>query len=168
MTIAEFMETADEKTYYHIGAQSGFICVVTAEEYKRDFQKWDEIYHLKLRRCVEEMAKKASTVFKKYVTYEDKNIIQFYVMREDFEKHNEKRKKYRINCQELIRILSEWVPLPQREIKETYTRKTGGVAVIFKGTEDGPFWDRDEYVKRTEAGIIEDDWVNAEDTEDEE
>lgn len=156
MTLKEFMSKKEGEEIYHIGARCGYICVVTKEEYDSDFPGWENAYLDKLTESVEKAFNDTQKELEFKTTFEDQTLRMAYVLQKDAIAHNRKKAKAVQRYKKLLDSLWKYTPLSDREVKETYNRETGGVAVIIEGDEEGSFWFRDEYVEWKESETLPD------------
>lgn len=148
MKLREFMEMAEDGIVYHIGSKSGFLFIVTPEEYKTQIKQLDA-------HSIEYLLKKIVDSFETSIIepkvkrmYEDEDIIQGYIFTSDYEARQREKAKGINKFNRSIKKLKEFVPYEDREVIEAYDRNEENTAVVrIKGNEEGKFWIRSEYEK---------------------
>lgn len=141
MTLQEYLEKANADTILHIGAGNSFFFVGPKGEFKPE--DIDAFLRGEAKRRCENYVKCISRSLERVFSDGPKEKTK--------QSSHRRIKEYLQPILSNVTYLHDFVPVIDREVKETYKRLQGdGIVVIVEGTEFGLYWDREEYLEYRE------------------
>ena len=137
MTLREYLEKADAEEILHIGAGNSFFFVGPKEEF--DPETIDAFF--------KDEAKRRCENYVKYISRSLERVFNDGLEEKTKQSSHRRIKEHLQPILSNVTYLHDFIPVIEREVKETYKRLQGdGIVVIVEGTEFGPYWDRKEYL----------------------
>lgn len=138
MALSDVIDKLPDDEVIYIGSDTGFFFAGSKTEYYRDIDQISQDYlqtaHKKLKEHLKRIKKLNEDLRKPVVDFAQTKTIQGKI-RTAVEKaqYNEK-------------YISEFEPIPDRNVLEIYKRLQGdGICIIVAGDENGKYWSAEEY-----------------------
>lgn len=147
MKINEVIQEMDNETILNIGSGSGWFFIGKKEDYEKNIEKISRSY---LNNAKEREKKYRERIREANEVLADRKLT--------FDELEKMVKKIRRNFPALKLVekyINEFIPIKKREVKNIYDKdkKEDGICIVVEGTENGKFWDREEWER--ENGKIE-------------
>lgn len=143
MLLKEFIEKTDDKTLFYIGANSAFMFAGYKPEYEEEITEISDRYYDSAQKGLKADKNTLKRLLETDIWYNDEPV-EIYVQK--LKNHSERIEQTVNRISERTLYIQNFTDLWEREIKEKYSRITdNGIVVIIDGTENGQYWDKEEY-----------------------
>lgn len=160
MKLGEFIFSQLDNMIVSVGVSSGFCFIGNKETFKADAKKIDAKFKSNADRKLKKVDRDLtqlrykSTVKRDEVSYEvDANGVERAVIKpwkKVLKELKEQIKEQEALYAEVENYIIDYVPIADREIKETYNKfevEKDGIVALVEGTENGRYWLKSEYDK---------------------
>lgn len=122
-----------------LGAESGWFFIGKKEDYEKNIEK--------ISRSYLNYAKEKEKKYREIIREANEVLADSKLTFDELEKMV---KKIRINFPALKKVekyIDEFTPIKNRDVKSVYDKikKEDGICIVVEGTENGEFWDREEW-----------------------
>lgn len=147
MKINEVIQEMDNETILNIGSESGWFFIGKKEDYEKNIEKISRSYlnnaKEREKKCREKIREANEVLADSKLTFDE------------LDKMIKKIRRYLPALKLVEKYINEFIPIKKREVKNIYdkNKKEDGICIVVEGTENGKFWDREEWER--ENGKIE-------------
>lgn len=147
MKINEVIQEMDNETILNIGSGSGWFFIGKKEDYEKNIEKISSSYL--------NNAKEREKKYREKIREANEVLADSKLTFDELDKMIKKIRRYLPALKLVEKYINEFIPIKKREVKNIYDKdkKEDGICIVVKGTENGKFWDREEWER--ENGKIE-------------
>lgn len=147
MKINEVIQEMDNETILNIGSESGWFFIGKKEDYEKNIEK--------ISRSYLNNAKEREKKYREKIREANEVLADSKLTFDELDKMIKKIRRYLPALKLVEKYINEFIPIKKREVKNIYDKdkKEDGICIVVKGTENGKFWDREEWER--ENGKIE-------------
>ena len=147
MKINEVIQEMDNETILNIGSGSGWFFIGKKEDYEKNIEK--------ISRSYLNNAKEREKKYRERIREANEVLADSKLTFDELEKMVKKIRRNFPALKLVEKYINEFIPIKKREVKNIYDKdkKEDGICIVVEGTENGKFWDREEWER--ENGKIE-------------
>ena len=139
MKINEVIQEMDNETILNIGSGSGWFFIVKKEDYEKNIEK--------ISRSYLNDAKEKEKKYRERIREANEVLADSKLTFDELEKMVKKIRRNFPALKLVEKYINEFIPIKKREVKNIYDKdkKEDGICIVVKGTENGKYWDREEW-----------------------
>ena len=147
MKINEVIQEMDNETILNIGSGSGWFFIGKKEDYEKNIEK--------ISRSYLNDAKEKEKKYREKIREANEALADSRLTFDELSKMIKKIRRYLPGLKKVEKYIDEFIPIKDRDVESVYDKikKEDGICIVVKGTENGKFWDREEWER--ENGKIE-------------
>lgn len=147
MKINEVIQEMDNETVLNIGSGSGWFFIGKKEDYEKNIEK--------ISRSYLNDAKEKEKKYRERIREANEVLADIKLTFDELEKMVKKIRRYLPGLKKVEKYIDEFIPIKDRDVESVYDKikKEDGICIVVKGTENGKYWDREEWER--ENGKIE-------------
>ena len=147
MKINEVIQEMDNETILNIGSESGWFFIGKKEDYEKNIEKISSSYL--------NNAKEREKKYREKIREANEALSDNKITFDELTKMVKRIRTYFPGLKLVEKYINDFIPIKKREVKSIYDKdkKEDGICIVVEGTENGNFWDREEWER--ENGKIE-------------
>ena len=147
MKINEVIQEMDNETVLNVGSATGWFFVGKKEDYEKNIEK--------ISRSYLNAAKEREKNYREKIREANEVLADSRLTFDELSKMIKKIRRYLPRLKQEEKYIDEFIPIKDRDVKSVYDKikKEDGICIVVEGTENGNFWDREEWER--ENGKIE-------------
>lgn len=142
MKISEVIQEMDNETILNIGSGSGWFFIGKKEDYEKNIEK--------ISRSYLNDAKEREKKYREKIREANEALSDNKLTFDDLNKMIKRIRTYFPGLKLVEKYISDFIPIKKREVKSVYDKdkKEDGICIVVEGTENGKFWDREEWERK--------------------
>ena len=147
MKINEVIQEMDNETVLNVGSATGWFFVGKKEDYEKNIEK--------ISRSYLNDAKEREKKYREKIREANEALSDNKITFDELTKMVKRIRTYFPALKKVEKYIDEFTPIKDRDVESVYDKikKEDGICIVVKGTENGKFWDREEWER--ENGKIE-------------
>lgn len=144
MKINEVIQEMDNETILNIGSESGWFFIGRKEDYEKNIEK--------ISRSYLNDAKEREKKYRKRIREANEVLVDSKLTFDELSKMIKKIRRYLPGLKKVEKYIDEFIPIKDRDVESVYDKikKEDGICIVVKGTENGKYWDREEWEREKE------------------
>lgn len=142
MKISEVIQEMDNETILNIGSESGWFFIGKKKDYEKNIEK--------ISRSYLNDAKEREKKYREKIREANEALSDNKITFDELSKMVKRIRTYFPGLKLVEKYISDFIPIKKREVKIVYDKdkKEDGICIVVEGTENGKFWDREEWERK--------------------
>ena len=139
MKINEVIQEMDNETILNIGSGSGWFFIGKKEDYEKNIEK--------ISRSYLNDAKEREKKYREKIREANEALSDNKITFDELTKMVKRIRTYFPALKKVEKYIDEFTPIKDRDVESVYDKikKEDGICIVVKGTENGKYWDREEW-----------------------